>query len=263
MGILNVTPDSFSDGGQFNEAARAIERALALVELGVDIIDVGGESTRPGATPVSVQHEIERVAPVIEGIRAVSNVVISIDTWKAGTATAAIAAGADIINDVSGLQDPDMLGTVVRSGAGVVVMHLHAPLSGIHLVPPIDGDVVNVVHEELCHTVGRLQAAGVAADRIAADPGLGFGKTLEQNYALLGSITKALPADCVRLVGASRKRMIRSVVGDAPHAVEAGTLAAHVAAIVNGAHVVRVHDACAAVAARSVLRALLAGPSTT
>lgn len=263
MAILNVTPDSFSDGGRFAGPEQAIERALQLVELGVDIIDIGGESTRPGATSVSAQHEMDRVLPVLAGIRAASEVVLSIDTWKAGVAEAALVAGADIINDVSGLQDPDMVTAVSRSAAGIAVMHLHAPLADIHEVPLLDGNIVRSVSGSLQERVARLTDAGVSECRIAVDPGLGFGKSLEQNYALLASVEQALPANCIRLIGASRKRMIRSVVPAGPDAVEAGTLAAHVAAILNGAHVVRVHDAEAAIAARCVLRALLAVSPTT
>lgn len=261
MAIVNVTPDSFSDGGKFVQPERAIERALQLAELGVDIIDIGGESTRPGASPVSVQEELDRVLPVLEGIRDASEIVISVDTWKARVADAAIRAGADIINDVSGLQDPEMVKTIRDSASGIAVMHLHAPLASIHNAPLLEGDVVGSVRDSLQARIAQLTAAGIPGRRIAVDPGLGFGKSLEQNYALLASLNRALPADCIRLVGASRKRMIRSVVHASAGAIEAGTLAAHVAAIVNGAHVVRVHDAEAAVAARSVLRSLFAAGS--
>ncbi len=261
MAIVNVTPDSFSDGGRYVDVAQAVEQALRLAESGVDIVDIGGESTRPGATPVSIQQELDRVLPVIEGVRAVSGVVVSIDTWKAQVATAALNAGADIINDVSGLQDPGMMKAVLDTGAGIAVMHVHAPLDAIHQAPPIEHDIVHAVCTALRERVALLTSAGVSNRRIAVDPGLGFGKSLEQNYALLGSIRTALPEDCIRLIGASRKRMIRSVVPEGHPALEAGTLAAHVAAIVNGAHVVRVHDGPSAVAARCVLRALLAGTS--
>ena len=263
MAILNVTPDSFSDAGRFADPERAIERALQLAELGVDIIDIGGESTRPGASPVSLQQELDRVLPVIAGVRAASDVVISVDTWKAGVAEAALLAGADIINDVSGLQDPGMVNTIRRFGAGIAVMHLHAPLDSIHDAPLMQGDIVHSVCDSLRESVARLTDAGISERQIAVDPGLGFGKSLEQNYALLASLDQALPANCTRLIGASRKRMIRSVVPAGPDAVEAGTLTAHVAAIMNGAHVVRVHNAEAALAARCVLRALLAASPAT
>lgn len=240
MGILNTTPDSFSDGGDFLDIAAAVERALEMVTQGADIIDVGGESTRPGADPVSLGEELERTIPVISKLRAQSDVLISIDTMKAEVAEQALEAGADIINDVSAFKaDARMVKVAAQSGAGVVLMHKRGTPQTMQDDPSYD-DVVAEVGRYLAERIDFAVANGILREQVVVDPGIGFGKTLEHNLDLL----RALPAlGAPLLIGASRKRMIGEITGRTePSERVAGSLGVAAWAVQRGAHILRVHD---------------------
>ena len=246
MGILNVTPDSFSDGGQLADAKTAIARGIAMVDEGADVLDVGGESTRPGAAPVSEADERERVLPVIEGLRAAlgDRVLISIDTMKAGVARAALEAGADIVNDVTALTgDPEMADVVVKSECGVVVMHMQGEPRTMQ-ADPFYEDVVAEVGSYLADRVASLRSIGIAPQRILVDPGIGFGKTLEHNLALLRSLPEiAVAADRPILLGVSRKAFIGTLCDGAPPEKRLwGTVALTAHARQQGVAALRVHD---------------------
>ena len=241
MGILNVTPDSFSDGGKFLAVEKAVARGREIVAEGADIIDIGGESTRPGAQPVPAAEEIERTIPVIKKLRGKTDRLISIDTRNAEVARAAIAAGADIINDVSALADPGMAAVAAETGAGLVLMHMRGTPETMQNDPRY-GDVVSEVRNFLEERSAFAAEHGVAAEQIALDPGIGFGKTDEHNLALLNHIPVLAAAGRPVLIGASRKGFIGRVLGCGPDDRRAGSLAAAVFSIQRGAHVLRVHD---------------------
>jgi dihydropteroate synthase len=265
MGIVNVTPDSFSDGGRFLDPEAAVAHGIELAEQGADILDVGGESTRPGAAPVPADEELRRVVPVVERLAATTNVPLSIDTTKAAVARAALDAGATIINDVSaGRSDSEILGVTAEAGAGYVVMHMQGEPRTMQADPHYD-DVVAQVGDFLADRIEVARAAGVADGALAADPGIGFGKTVEHNLRLLAG----LPALADRvgvpvLVGTSRKTFVAKVLaragaasGDLPvDQREEGTLATVVWAVERGASIVRVHDVLPAVRAVRLLDAL-------
>ncbi len=244
MGVVNVTPDSFSDGGRHADPERGAEHALALLAEGADILDVGGESSRPGATPVSAEAEIARVVPVIERIKArAPDAVISIDTTKAQVARAALAAGAVILNDISaGTLDPDMLPLAAETGAGLVLMHMRGRPADMQKEPRY----ADVTREVLAYLHERVQAArraGVAPGAIVLDPGIGFGKTLEHNLTLirdLPEMTAALPHPF--LLGVSRKRWLGEITGRAVDDRLAASLAGFSACVERGAKIMRVHD---------------------
>ena len=243
MGILNVTPDSFSDGGDFLDPDTAVAHALEMVAQGADIIDIGGESTRPGAAPVSEADEIRRTVPIIARIRAQSDIPLSIDTMKAGVAAEAIAAGADIINDVSALEaDARMVEVAAQHRAGVILMHMKGTPRTMQ-----DNPVYENVVEDVCNYLrSRIDFAeqhGVARDRIIIDPGIGFGKTLEHNLVLLRELPALSALNVPLLVGASRKRFIGLITSrENPEDRRAGSLGAAAWAVANGAHILRVHD---------------------
>lgn len=243
MGILNVTPDSFSDGGRYHDPAVAVARALAMVEQGADIIDVGGESTRPGAQPVSAAEEIDRVVPVIEQLARATGAVLSIDTMKAETARAALAAGAHVVNDVSGLtHDAAMAGVVAVSGAGLVLMHMQGQPRTMQDQPQYQ-DVVGEIGAFLAGQVTRAVAAGIPADHLAVDPGIGFGKSLEHNLDLLRALPQlATATGRPLLLGVSRKRWIGQITGREVDDRLAGSLGALAWCIQHGARIIRVHD---------------------
>ena len=241
MGILNVTPDSFSDGGKFLAVEKAVARGREIVAEGADIIDIGGESTRPGAQPVPAAEEIERIIPVIKKLRGKTDRLISIDTRKAEVARAAVAAGADIINDISALADPSMAAVAAETGAGLVLMHMRGTPETMQNDPRY-GDVVSEVRNFLEERSAFAAAHGVAAEQIVLDPGIGFGKTDEHNLALLNHIPLLAAAGRPVLIGASRKGFIGRVLGGGPDDRRAGSLAAAVFSIQRGAHVLRVHD---------------------
>jgi dihydropteroate synthase len=251
MGVVNTTPDSFSDGGRFRDAEAAIAHGRRLFEAGADILDVGGESTRPGATPVSLEEERGRVLPVIAALAAgtTGSPIVSIDTYKAGVAEAAIAAGAQIVNDVSGgLLDPALLEVVARDGATVILGHLRGTPATMESEARY-GDVVGEVRDELGARVAAARAAGIPDGRIWIDPGLGFAKRPEHSLALLAHLDALAALGCPIAIGASRKRFLGASSGtpgaprgDSVIAREEATAAAHALAIVRGAEVVRVHD---------------------
>jgi dihydropteroate synthase len=244
VGILNVTPDSFSDGGRLAGPDAAVARGLALFAEGADWVDVGGESTRPGAAPVPADEEIRRTAPVIEALRRRGAGPISIDTSKTEVARAALDAGADVVNDVSGLSfDPRLARLVAERGVPVVLMHLRGGFDSMHRAPAY-ADVMGEIVAELRQALGRAEAAGIPRDRTILDPGIGFSKSADHSLEALRRLGELAALDRPVLVGPSRKSFIGSVLGGAP--VEdrlMGTAAAVAASVLLGAHLVRVHDA--------------------
>jgi dihydropteroate synthase len=235
MGILNMTPDSFSDGGKYNTLEKGIERALQMIEEGADIIDVGGESTRPGYTPVDEEEEIRRVIPVIERLSKISDVIISVDTMKANVALRALEAGAHIVNDVWGLQrDPKMAEVVAKYKAGVVMMHNSN-------VAEYD-DVVKSVIDFLKKSIEIAEKAGIERNQMIVDPGIGFGKTLEHNLEVMNRLEELKVLGLPVLLGTSRKSMIGKVLNvDVEDRLE-GTAATVAVGIVKGVDIIRVHD---------------------
>src|SRR5699024_2216188 len=242
MGILNVTPDSFSDGGSYANVEAAVERALAMVAEGAAIIDIGGESTRPGATPVSVGAELDRVMPVIERLRAASDVFISIDTIKPDVMRAACAGGADMINDIMALQAPGAIRAAVDSGAAVCLMHMQGEPRTMQDNPQYD-DVVAEVGAVLRARVRACEAAGIQSESICVDPGFGFGKTLAHNLTLLRDLRQLTVDNKPMLVGLSRKSMFVKLYGEgSTQARLIGSTVAAAQAVAGGAHIVRTHD---------------------
>lgn len=246
MGILNVTPDSFSDGGRFRAPGPALSRARTLAAEGADLVDVGGESTRPGAPPVSAAEEAARVVPVIEALKRELDVLVSVDTRKAEVARLALSAGADVVNDVSGLADPEMADVLTAHDCGAVLMHMRGTPETMDALADY-GDVAAEVAGELADVLARAAAAGVSPDRIVLDPGLGFAKTGAQNLALLSGLSALLALGRPVLVGPSRKRFVGAVLGGLPpEARDAGTVGACVAGLARGARLFRVHEVRAA-----------------
>ena len=242
LGVVNVTPDSFSDGGNTPDAERAIAHARALARDGADILDIGGESTRPGAEPVSLDEELERVIPVIEALVG-QGLCVSVDTRHAPVMAAAIAAGATIINDVSALQgDSQSLGVVASSNASVVLMHMRGAPQDMQ-DGPVYGDVVSEVRDYLSDRITACLDAGIAMTRIAIDPGIGFGKTLEHNLVLLRNLDAFSSLGCPLVLGVSRKSFIGHLSGqDVAARRLAGSLAAGLSGVARGAAILRVHD---------------------
>jgi dihydropteroate synthase len=235
MGIVNVTPDSFSDGGRFNDTDRAVAHALELVDEGADIIDIGGESTRPGHVPVPVDEECERVWPVIERVAAATNVLVSIDTTKPVVARGALAGGAKILNDQHGLSNPELAAVAAEYNSIVIAMHNQRS--------PEFGDVMNDVTRGLEASLSRADESGVGRDRVIIDPGFGFGKTSAQNLEVLRRLAELRTLDRPILIGTSRKSMIGNVLTDTtPSDRLEGTAATVALGIANGADIVRVHD---------------------
>lgn len=241
MGVLNLTPDSFSDGGRYASRDAAVARALVMAGEGAAIIDVGGESTRPGAAPVAEDEELSRVVPVIEALRARSDVVISVDTTKPAVMRAACAAGADIVNDVTALQAPGAIDAVAATRAAVCLMHMQGQPQTMQLAPQYT-DVVAEVRAELALRVAACVAAGIGIERIAIDPGIGFGKTLEHNLALLANLPALRIDRCPLLIGVSRKSMFGQLLGRAVDRRLPGSLAVAALAVWQGAAIVRAHD---------------------
>ena len=245
-GVLNVTPDSFSDGGRFRDAGPALARARTLVADGADLIDVGGESTRPGAGPVSADEELARVLPVVEMLKRETDVPVSVDTRRARVARDVLAAGADAINDVSGLDDPGMAGVVAEAGAGLVLMHMRGTPETMQTLTRYD-DVAVDVARELEARLARALAAGVEKERIALDPGIGFAKTAEQNLELIARLDVLAALGRPVLLGPSRKAFIGKLLGGIPpEERDAGTVGACVAGLMRGARIFRVHEVRAA-----------------
>ena len=242
MGIINVTPDSFADGGLRFEPARAIADGLQMVEEGADILDVGGESTRPGADMLPEDEELRRVLPVVERLAIESPVPVSIDTYKARVAREALQRGAVIVNDVSGLAYDDELGRVVaEAGAAIVLMHTRGRSRDMYK-EAVYSDVIGEVSAELTQAIGRADAAGIPRNAIVLDPGLGFGKKAEHTFETIARLDRLAPLGYPLLAGPSRKSYLKSVVGDRPAPErDWATAAAVTACVLGGAHIVRVH----------------------
>ena len=242
MGIVNVTPDSFSDGGRFFDPAAAVDRCLQLIADGADLLDIGGESTRPYSRPVSPDEETRRVFPVIEQLAQQTDTPISIDTSKAEVARIALEAGAEIINDVTGLEgDPAMMSLAASTGAGVCVMHMQGTPQTMQDNPVYD-DVLKNVFEYLSQRRDTLVAAGIEPARICLDPGIGFGKTTEHNLALLANCRQLHSARCPILVGHSRKGFLGKVLGDMEADRTTATIGVALGLVSQGVQVLRVHD---------------------
>jgi dihydropteroate synthase len=270
MGIVNVTPDSFSDGGKFFSPAKAIAHALQLVAQGAEILDIGGESTRPGAEPVSESEELRRVIPVIESLAAKVKIPLSIDTVKPAVARAALDAGASIVNDVAANRSDDAMWKIVaESGAGYVCMH--APDGGTGILPvSLHGqheqagspfhykNIVRDVGAFFRERLGKLEASGVAADRVVFDPGIGFGKTPEHNLQLLANLHRFTKLQRPLLLGVSRKSFIGKLLGAALNERLPASLACATLAVASGVQIIRVHDVAETVQAVRLAEALLA-----
>jgi dihydropteroate synthase len=259
MGVLNVTPDSFSDGGQFFSADLAVAHAEQMIAEGADIIDIGGESTRPGSEFVSAEEELSRVIPVIERLTAKVTIPISIDTTKASVARAALSAGAEIVNDISGLRfEPALADVVAKAKAGLVLMHSRGTPKDMQQFPPVD-DIVSEVTSALQKSLELAAEHGVAPGSIAIDPGIGFGKTVQQNLEIIAKLDRLTRAftDLPILIGTSRKSFIGKLLDGAPADERLkGSIASVVAAVLNGAHILRVHDVKATVEASRVVDAI-------
>ena len=258
MGILNVTPDSFSDGGLHFETQAAITAGLRMAAEGAAIIDVGGESTRPGAAAVDTQQEIDRVVPVIEALASRVDVLLSVDTSKPAVITAALRAGAHMANDIRALRTPGALEAAAAADAAVCVMHMQGEPATMQVAPRYD-DVVAEVHAFLAERVAACRAAGIAADSICVDPGIGFGKTYEHNLALLRNQRSFTDLGCPLLIGVSRKSLIGIMTGRAAPERVVGSAVAAAFAVAAGAAIIRAHDVPATVDAVRVALALRAG----
>jgi dihydropteroate synthase len=260
MGIVNVTPDSFSDGGAHDSTDAAVAHGLKLVEEGADLLDIGGESTRPGSAPVPLEEELRRVLPVIEQLAARTAVPISIDTFKPEVMRAAVAAGAGMINDIHALRQPGALEAAADTGVPVVLMHMQGEPGSMQADPQYD-DVVAEVHRFLVQRLFAAEMAGIAKKNLIVDLGFGFGKTLEHNLTLLARSERFIELGVPMLAGLSRKRMLGEITGrDVPAERLAASVAAHVIAVQRGARIVRVHDVAATVDALKVWQAVAAVP---
>ncbi len=268
MGVLNLTPDSFSDGGAWfapdrpDSPERAVARALEMIDQGADLLDLGAESTRPGggvygrgARTVPPEEELERLLPVLERVREATDAPLSVDTRKAAVAERALAAGADLINDVSALGDPVMASLVAEAGCPVVLMHSRGDLSTMQRAIHFD-DLLGEIRAELGAAIDRAESSGIARERILVDPGIGFGKTAEQNLALLGALPDLGALGRPLLVGASRKSFLGKVTGSPPEHRLPGSLAAAARAAAGGAAVLRVHDVLETAELLAVWRAI-------
>lgn len=259
MGVLNVTPDSFSDGGRYFDREDAVSRGLRLAEEGADLIDVGGESTRPGSRPVSADDEKDRVLPVIERLADRLDVPISIDTQKSAVAAGALDAGAGMVNDVSALRtDPDMAALVAERGVPVCLMHMQGTPATMQQEPTYR-EVVTDIIDWLRGRIDHAVSAGIEPDRIIVDPGFGFGKTLQHNLELLRRLDELHALGRPLLVGTSRKSMLGAILGAGPDERLNGTLATVACAVMAGCHVVRVHDVRPAREAVAVCQAIRDG----
>lgn len=242
MGILNVTPDSFSDGGQHDDVEPAVEHGLRLVDDGADIIDIGGESTRPGAEPVSESEELRRTVPVIQQLAERTSVPISIDTTKSAVAAEAMQAGATIVNDISGLTfDPNMIKVCAESDCAVVCMHIKGTPQTMQQEPSYENCVAEV-RKFLSQRLSALQAAGISPERVCLDPGIGFGKTAQHNLELLRDLNSLHKLDRPLLIGHSRKRFLSKLLGRQVEERLAGTIGVAIALAEHDADFIRVHD---------------------
>ncbi len=257
MGIVNVTPDSFSDGGQHANVQAAVDHGLKLVSEGADLLDVGGESTRPGADPVDEATELARVLPVVEALVARTTVPISIDTTKSAVMRAALAAGAGMVNDVMALREEGALTAVAESKAAVVLMHMQGQPRSMQAAPHYD-DVVGEVHRFLTERVFACEMSGIDKRRVVIDPGFGFGKSVDHNLALLAQLRRFTEIGVPVLAGLSRKSCLGELTGRAVGERLPASLAAHMLAVQNGAMLVRVHDEAATVDALTIWAAVAA-----
>jgi dihydropteroate synthase len=258
MGVVNVTPDSFSDGGRFFDTDAAVRHGLILAEEGAAFIDVGGESTRPGAAPVGVEEELRRVLPVIERLHGATGAVISVDTSKPEVMRAAAAAGAGLINDVRALREPGALEAAHSSGCAVCLMHMQGEPRTMQAAPAYR-DVVSEVRAFLEDRANTCRAAGFSADRLVLDPGFGFGKTLEHNLALLRNLRELGPTGLAVMVGLSRKSMVGKLTGRAGDDRLLGSVVLAVLAALEGASIVRAHDVASTIEALQVVAAVRGG----
>jgi len=257
MGILNVTPDSFSDGGEHFSTENAVRHALKMIDDGADIIDVGGESTRPGAEPIDSVTEMERVIPVIQALRKQTSIPISIDTYKAEVARRALTAGADMVNDISGLNfDPDMPDVIATSGAAVCLMHIKGTPRNMQRNPVYDNLIDDILHYH-DHSISIAQKAGITREKIIIDPGIGFGKTLSDNYTILRYLKEFESLGQPILVGLSRKSLIGKLLDLPVDQRLEGSLAGLAASILNGASIIRVHDVRESVQAAAIADAIV------
>lgn len=257
MGIVNVTPDSFSDGGKFSSTDLAVEHGLQLIAEGADVLDIGGESTRPGAAPVSLGDELNRVIPVIEALSAVTTVPLSIDTYKPEVMRAAIQAGADIVNDIRALQEDGALDVVANSNAGVCLMHMQGNPQTMQMNPAYT-DVVAEVKQFLEGRLDAVLACGIAKERILLDPGFGFGKTTEHNIALIQHLDSLAEIGMPLLVGLSRKSVLGRIAGGDEQQRLSASIAASVISAMKGAKILRVHDVKATLDALKIVTAVMA-----
>lgn len=255
MGVLNVTPDSFSDGGRFFDTGVAVERGVRMVEEGAGIIDIGGESTRPGAAPVDAAEELARVLPVIQQLADRVSVPLSVDTSKPEVMRAAVAAGARVINDVRALAAPGAIEAAAGSGAAVCLMHMRGEPRTMQENPAY-GDVVAEVRQYLAERVAACTASGIPRERICVDPGIGFGKRAEHNLALIEALERIGPPGIPVLVGVSRKSLVGIITGRPAHERVAGSVAFAALAVMRGAAIVRAHDVAQTVDAVKVASAL-------
>lgn len=254
MGILNVTPDSFSDGNGSVSLEDSLARARGMIADGADMLDIGGESTRPGADPVSEQEELERVIPVIEALRD-SGIPLSVDTFKPEVMRRAIEAGADMINDIRALQAPGAIEAVAESNCGLCIMHMQGEPRTMQAAPRYD-DVITDVRQFLAERVAVLRGAGISSRRIVLDPGFGFGKTAGQNYTMLRYLDRMRVDEYPWLLGFSRKSMLGHVVGREPRDRLAASLAAALYGVEQGGHILRVHDVAETVDALKIWRTI-------
>ena len=259
MGILNVTPDSFSDGGLYLEKEKAIAHGIAMGREGADIIDVGGESTRPYSKKISVDEEMDRVIPVIEALRQELNIPICIDTYKSEIAKMAIKAGASMINDISAFRfDPDLISVVRESGVPVILMHMKGTPDNMQDNPTYD-DLIGEILDFLNRAVDRALNGGIRKDMIIIDPGIGFGKTFDQNLKIINELAKFHSLGSPILLGTSRKAFIGHILGKEAQDRDTGTMATISAGVMNGAHIVRVHDVKKGVETVKVMDAIKRG----
>jgi dihydropteroate synthase len=266
MGVLNITPDSFSDGGRFlrndnPDIGAVLNAARQMADAGADILDIGGESTRPGAAPVSEDQELQRVMPVLLALRDL-DIIVSLDTRHAAVAQAAIGSGVHIINDISAGADPDMLGVIASSDVGYIMMHMQGTPADMQQNPEY-GSVVDEVAQFLRRRFDACRAAGIGAERLMIDPGFGFGKTMAHNLALLNGLEKVRVAERPILAGLSRKSMLGKITGRDTASRQSASVAAGLLAVQRGADMLRVHDVAATADALAVLRALDAARSSS
>ncbi len=257
MGILNITPDSFSDGGLYLYRKKAIDHGLKMVAEGADIIDVGGESTRPGSGPTPVEIELKRILPVISGIKNQTDALISVDTMKSEVAKAAIEEGADIINDISALRhDPGMLGLAIETNTPVILMHMKGTPKTMQINPYYD-DVLAELHTFFEERIAQAIDNGLNREKIIIDPGIGFGKRLQDNLTLIRNLHSFRTLDQPILIGISRKSFIGKILGLASKDRLEGSIAAAVISVLQGAHILRVHDVAAVKRAVQIAEAIM------